>query len=95
MRAGDHAGLEGKVDCTPPLSPTFAGQDRSNLMLRNTLTIITGLAIAIWIGSLFVWAGAAFIASVACALLRQWELTSLFALACVCWGYSGLFFARR
>ncbi|GAA4470331.1 hypothetical protein GCM10023156_63490 [Novipirellula rosea] len=63
-------------------------------MLRNILTIIIGIAIAIWIGSLFIWAGAALLASIACVVFRQWELASLCTLAWICWGYGGVFFAR-
>lgn len=63
-------------------------------MLRNVLTIVIGIAIALWIGSLFIWAGSALLASIACAVFRQWEVASLCTLAWICWGYGGLFFAR-
>lgn len=63
-------------------------------MLKNICLVILGLLVAIFIGSLFVWAIGAFVLAVVFALAQQWGFVCLFALASFCWFGAGVFFVR-
>lgn len=63
-------------------------------MPRKLCVAIVSLVVAIFVGSLFIWAAAALLASVAFAIFQQLEFAALFAIASFSWFGCGVFFVR-